>query len=282
MHLLDLFTLPFMRHALIAVILVGVTCAVLGTYVVLRRMAFVGDAMAHTAMPGLVVAYLYGWSLFLGALVADCLAALGIGALSRRRDIREDTAIGILFTGMFALGVVLMTHTRSFRDLTDMLLGNILTITDADLVRMAIVAAVVLTTLALLHKELELTSFDPGYAQVIGLKTSITRLVLLLLLAATVVVGIAVVGVVLTSALLVTPAATASLLTRRLTTIMFWSALFAIASGIAGLYLSLTLDLSCGAGIVLVCTAFFVIVYLGRSLLSLRRVNPSPLGSGPA
>jgi manganese/iron transport system permease protein len=260
---------------LIAVVLVGITCATLGAYVVLRQMAFVGDAMAHTAMPGLVLAYFQGFNLFLGALAADLLTALGIGLVSRRRDVREDTAIGILFTGMFAVGVLFISRRQSFRDMSHMLFGDILSVTTLDLYLMAGVAAVVLITLALLHKELELTSFDPGYAQVIGLRPAALRLVLLLLLALTVVSGIQAVGVILTSALLVTPAAAASLLCRRLPSMMVVASVIAVVSGLAGLCASACCNVSAGAAIVLACTLAFAVIYLARYTVLRRQPAPN-------
>jgi manganese/iron transport system permease protein len=235
---------------------------VLGVYVVLRRMAFIGDAIAHTTLPGLVVAYLRDGSLFLGALVAGLATAAGIGWLSRREGLREDTAIGILFTAMFALGILLMSTARTFRDLSHMLFGDILGITRADLWLMAAVAAVVLATLALLHKELELASFDPGHAAAIGLSTDRLRYLLLGLLALTVVVGIQAVGVVLTSALLVTPAAAAALLTDRLPRMMLMAALIAVASGVVGLYASYYFAVASGAAIVLVATGCFMLAFM--------------------
>lgn len=142
--------------------LVGMICAVIGVYVVLRRRAFIGDALAHTVLPGLVIAYLNQWSLVGGATVAGLATALLIGWLSQRQEVREDTAIGIVFTGMFALSILLMSTVRSFRDFSHILFGNILGVTPQDLRFIAGVAAVVLLLLALCHKELELTSVDPA------------------------------------------------------------------------------------------------------------------------
>ncbi len=255
--LLDPLQYAFMRNGLFAAMLVGGMCAVLGVYVVLRRMAFIGDALAHTTLPGLVVAYLNGLNLFAGALIAGLLTALGIGWLSRRQAVREDTAIGILFTAMFSLGILMISTTRSFRDLAHMLFGNILGVTGRDLALIAVIAALVLATLALLHKELELASYDPTHAQVIGLNPDRLRYVLLLLLALAVVAGIQAVGVVLTSALLVTPAAAASLLTNRLPRMMLLSAIIAVGSAIAGLYASYYWNVASGAAIVFACTICF-------------------------
>jgi manganese/iron transport system permease protein len=242
-------------------VLIGLACASIGVYVVLRRMAFIGDALAHTILPGLVIAYLNSWNLFGGALVAGVLTALGIGWLSRREEIREDTAIGIMFTGMFALGVLLISTVRSFRDLTHILFGNILGVTGGDLALILAITTVTLALLFLFHKELELTSFDPIHAEVIGLRPDRLRYLLLVLLAFTVVSSIQVVGVVMTSALLVTPAAAASLLTHRLLRMMVIAVIIAIASGVIGLYASFYADVSSGAAIVLACTGFFALAW---------------------
>ncbi len=264
--LLEPFRFSFMQTGLAAAILVGITCATLGAYVVLRRMAFIGDALAHTVLPGLVVAYLGGWSLFGGALAAGLLTALGIGWVSRRGAVREDTAIGVLFTAMFALGILLMSRVRSFRDLSHILFGNVLGVRTTDLAQMAAIAAGVLLTLFLLHKELELTSYDPTYAEVIGLSADRMRMVLLVLLAFTVVACIQIVGVILTSAMLVTPAAAAALLTNRLPRMMGLAALIAVGSSLIGLYASYYADVASGAAIVLTCTAFFGVAWLIHGL----------------
>jgi ABC-type Mn2+/Zn2+ transport system permease subunit len=265
-QLAEPFQLGFLQSALAAGLLVGLACGVLGVYVVLRRLAFIGDAISHTALPGLVTAYLHGWSLLLGAMVAGVLTALGIGWISRRGLLREDTAIGIAFTGLFALGIVQISATRSFRDVTSLLLGNILGITESDLLMIGLVTAIVCTTVGLFYKELELSSFDPIHAEVAGLHADFTRYLLLLLLALTVVVGIQAVGVVLVSGLLVTPAAAASLLTTRLLRMMVLAVVFSFVAVIAGLYASYFFNLSSGGAIVLSSTAIFALAYAFRSL----------------
>lgn len=256
----------FMQTGLLAAVLVGVTCAVLGVYVVLRSMAFIGDALAHTILPGLVAAYLLGLNLLGGAVVAGVATALGIGWLSRRGTLREDTAIGVTFTGMFALGILLMSTADSFRDFSDMLFGNVLGIVPRDLVFISTLALLVLAFLFLFHKELELTSFDPVHAQAMGLGADKVRYGLLVLLSLTVVAGIQAVGVVLISALLITPAAAASLVTNSLPRMMAISAAVAAFSGVAGLYASYFFDVASGAAIVLACTACFGVAYLVRVL----------------
>ena len=257
---------PFMQSALLAVMLVGLCCAAIGVYVVLRRMAFIGDALSHTILPGIVVAYLNQWNLSIGAMVAGVLTALGIGWLSRRDEVREDTAIGVLFTAMFALGILLMSRARSFRDFSHILFGNVLGVTFADVGLMAVLTSLILLALFLFHKELELTSFDPTHAKVMGLSSDKLRYLLLVLLALSVVSAIQVVGVVLTSALLITPAATAALLTDRLSRMMFLAVIVSIVSGITGLYLSFYTNVSSGAAIVLVGTFFFALAWVFRNL----------------
>jgi manganese/iron transport system permease protein len=258
------FQLHFMQTALAAAVLVGLTCAVLGAYVVQRRMAFIGDALAHTTLPGLVIAHLSGWSLSIGGLVAAVLTALGIGWMSRRQTVKEDTAIGIGFTGMFALGILLMSLKKSYRDVQDMLFGNILGVTAGDLGLILAVTGIVLITLFIFHKELELTSFDPTHAAVIGIRPERLNYLLLVLLALAVVTGIQAVGVILTSALLVTPAATASLLTQRFARAMAIAAMIVVVCAVIGLYISYYYNASSGAAIVLACTAAFLVTWLGK------------------
>ncbi len=264
--LIDPFRYPFMQTAALAGVLVGITCATLGVYVVLRRMAFIGDALSHTILPGLVIAYFQQANLFIGAIGAGVLTALGIGWLSRRREIREDTAIGILFTGMFALGILMISTVRSFKDFTHMLFGYILGVTGDQLVIIAVIAVVVIGTLLVLHKELELTSFDPTHAQVIGLSADRMRMVLLVLMALAVVSAIQAVGVVLTSALLVVPAAAASMLTNRLPRMMVLACGVSVFSAIAGLLLSYHFDVSSGAAIVLTCIACFLLAWTAAAV----------------
>ncbi len=264
--LIEPFRYPFMQKAALAGILVAVTCASLGVYVVLRRMAFIGDALSHTVLPGLVVAYLNQWNLTIGAVIAALATALGIGWLSKRREIREDTAIGILFTGMFALGILLISTVRSYRDFTHMLFGYILGITDHQLVLIAVITIIVIVTLIVFHKEMELTSVDPTYAEVIGLSASLMRYILLGLMALAVVAAIQAVGVVLTSALLVVPAAAASLFTNRLARMMLLAVVVAILSTFIGLFLSYRFDVASGATIVLMSIACFLLAWLVRSV----------------
>lgn len=268
--LLEPFTFGFMQRGLAAGVLAGVACAVLSAFVVWRRMAFVGDAMAHTILPGVVIAFLRGANLFVGALIAAIITALGIGWFSRDREVREDTAIGVMFSGFFALGILLLSRVSSYQDLTHILFGDILGVSTADLWIIGGVTVLVLIAVALFYKELLLTSFDPGHAVAIGLSPELVRYGLLILLALTVVAAIQAVGVVMVIALLVTPAAAASLLARQLPRIMGLGALFAVLSAVVGLYASYYGNVASGAAIVLTLTAIFLLAFLfapGRGLL---------------
>jgi manganese/iron transport system permease protein len=253
----------FMQRGMLAGVVVGVLCAVIGCFVVLRSMAFIGDAMAHAVLPGVAVSYLLKGDLFVGALGAALAVALGIGALSRRGQVREDSAIGILFAAALALGVLLISSIRTYAvDLSHILFGNVLGVSGRDLVLTAAAAAVVLAAVLLLYKELVLVSFDPVLAATLRLPAERLRMTLLVLLALTIVVSLQTVGIGLVSALLITPAATAHLLTRRLPRMMAIAAAIGVASSVIGLYASYYLDVASGAAIVLTATAFFLLAFL--------------------
>ena len=272
--LTDPFTLEFMQRALAASLIVGVLCSVIGCFVVLRAMAFLGDALAHAILPGVAIAYLLGANLLVGALVAAVLVAVGIGLFSRRGSLKEDTAIGILFAAALALGVVLISTVRSYAtDLTHIMFGNVLGVSAGDLWLTGILALIVLTTLILFFKEFQLAAFDPVLAHMLGRRPEMLRFAMLILLAFTIVVSLQTVGVGLVTALLVTPAATAYLLTRRLAAMMAVSALVGAFSSVAGLYVSYYLDVASGAAVVLTATAAFLIAYVAaprRGLLARR------------
>ncbi|MCS7222304.1 MAG: metal ABC transporter permease [Anaerolineae bacterium] len=258
----------FMQRGLLASAMVGVLCAVVGCYVVLRGMAFLGDAMAHAILPGVAIAYLLKGNLLVGALVAAIAVALGIGFFSRQGVIKEDTAIGILFAATLALGVALISSIRTYAvDLTHILFGNVLGISPADLWLTGALSVIVLATVGLLYKEFLVISFDPVLAATLRLPAEQLRLLMLILLALTVVVSLQTVGVGLVAAMLVTPGATAYLLTRRLPAMMALAAAIGVFSSIAGLYLSFYVNVASGAAVVLVATAIFV----GAFLLSSKR-----------
>jgi manganese/iron transport system permease protein len=255
-----------MRTALVATVLVTLACASVGVHVVLRRMAFVGHAVGHAVLPGVVVAILWGGSLLLGALVAGVITAVAIGLVSARRRVTEDTAIGVVLSGMFALGVLLMSRTGSFRDLSHVLFGNVLAVRPEDLWSLGAIAALVLLVLVAFHKELELTAVDPTHATAIGIPVDRVRMGLLLLIAPTIVAGVDVVGVILVAAMLVTPAATAGLLVRRVVPMMVVSVVVGVTSGVVGLLVSYHYGGSSGAAIVLVATGFFVVAWIASTI----------------
>jgi ABC-type Mn2+/Zn2+ transport system permease subunit len=261
--LTDPLALVFIQKALLASVIVGVVCAVLGCYVVLRSMAFLGDALAHAILPGVAVAYLVGANLLAGALVAGVLVAVGISYVTRAGTIKEDTAIGIFFAGALALGVVLISTVNSYAvDLTHVLFGNVLGVTTTDLWVTGVLAALVLIAVALLYRQLLVVSFDPILGRTVGLHTHALRTGLFIMLAITIVISLQTVGVALVAAMLITPPAAAYLLTRRLPVMMLVSALIGVLSAVGGLYASYYLDIATGGAIVLVASGIFVVVFL--------------------
>ncbi len=249
-----------MQRALLGLVLASMNCACLGAYVVLRRMAFVSTALTHTILPGVVFAVLQGFSLYWGALGAAVFTALAIGGITNRRDLREDTAIGVVFSFMFALGILLMMRAQSPTEYTGLLFGSVLGVSPRDLWVIAGVTALIMLFLSLFHKELELASYDEEYAQFLGMKPGRLRTLLLLLVALSTVSCVQLVGALLTTALLITPAAAAVLLAQTLRGVMVLASLIGIASGVGGLWLSYTVDrLPVGAAVVMVCSALFFI-----------------------
>jgi len=262
-YLLSPVSYEFMQRGLAASVIVGVVCAVIGCFVVLRGMAFLGDAMAHAILPGVAAAYLLQGDLLVGALVAAVLVALSIGYFSRDGQIKEDTAIGIVFAGSLALGVALMSTIRTYSsDLTHVLFGNVLGVGERDLWVIAGVGALVLVSVLALYKEFTLISFDPILAVTLKMPVKLLHNSLLVLLALTVVVSLQTVGVGLVVAMLITPAATGYLLVRRLAPMMMLAAAIGAISCIVGLYASFYANIASGAAIVLTCTVIFVLVYV--------------------
>lgn len=254
---------PFMVRGLIAAMSVGGLCAIVGSFVVLRGMAFMGDAIAHSILPGLAGGVLVAGrgdrrALFWWALGTAILVALGMGWISERGRVREDTAIGIVFAGMFALGIALISTVRGFAiDLVHFLFGNVLGVSNGDLVLIGAFGGAVLLVVLLLYKELVVVSFDPTLARTLRLPTSVYRYLLFVLVAVTVVVSLQTVGVGLMLAMLIVPASTAFLLSHRLPSMIAIGALLGLLSGAIGLYLSFYWSVASGAAIVLVAIAFF-------------------------
>lgn len=253
----------FMQHAFIAIVLVGVMCGATGVFVILRGLAFMGDALSHAVFPGVVIAYLLGGNIVLGALIAGTLVSLAIGFISQNQKLSGDTAIGVLFAGAFALGIALISAQRTYtRDLASFLLGSILGVSRSDLYLTAIVAATVIGAIGLFRRELTIIAFDQTFARASGINVWLIDQLFLVLLSLAIVISLQTVGNILVLAMLVTPAATARLLTDRLRWMVSLSSAIGALSGVIGLYLSFHWNIASGASVVLVATVAFLLVYL--------------------
>ena len=282
--LLDPFMFPFMQRALAATLIVGVLCAVVGAFVVWKGLSFVGDALAHASFAGVAVAFVSGASIYLGAAIAAVVTALMITFLSRTARISSDTAIGVLFAFAFSLGIVIISRVQNYTvDLFAYLFGNVLGVGLDDLALISAAGGLVLLVIYLLYKELFFVAFDPVMAEASGLPVGMLQYLLLAMIGVTVVVAMRAVGIVLVVAMLVTPAATASLLTRRFHRIMLLGALLSALSSVSGLYASFYANVASGGAIVLVSTTIFLMVLGGTMIRD--RVRPQampPVGSESA
>jgi manganese/iron transport system permease protein len=279
--MLDWILLPwqyaFMVRALIGAVLVGSLCAIVGTYVVLRGMAFFGDALAHAILPGVAIGYLVGGGarqpVFWWAMLAAIFSAVGIGTIQKSVKIREDTAIGIIFAGMFALGIALISSVQNYTiDLSHFLFGDVLGISQSDLLRIAVFGGLVILAVVVFYKEFMVISFDPILATTLRLPVKLLDYLLMVLIAVTIVISLQSVGIALMVAMLITPAATAYLLSRRLPVMMLVAAVIAV-SGVIGLYISYYVNIASGAAIVLSATLIFLVAWVVK--LSLRSINTS-------
>ena len=254
----DPFQYSFMVRALVVSVLVGVMCPILGAYVITRGRAFMGDALAHSVLPGMVVAFLLGISPFFAAVPAGIAIAILMGSVSRRTGVSEDTSIGIIFAGMFALGLVMLSQANNIKvNIEDLLLGQVLGVTQTDVYISLALTALVLAGLYTFHRQLVYTTFDEVGASVLGIRTGLVEYVLLALLALVIVIGIQAAGIVLVMAMLITPAATAYLLARRFVGVMVLGGVIGAASAVSGLYLSFYADLPSGPAMALVATVMF-------------------------
>lgn len=259
--LADPFTFPFMQRALLATLLLGVVCAVVGAFVVVKGLAFIGDALAHASFSGVALAFVLKASIYLGAAVAAVCTALAITWVSRRGRVSSDTAIGVLFAGAFSLGIVLISQIRNYAvDLFAFVFGNLLGVGVEDLWLIGGASLLVLSIVALFYKELLFVSFDPVMAEASGLPVGPLQYLLLALLGVTVVAAMKAIGIVLVVALLVTPAATATMLTQRFQRVMLIGAGLSVVATVLGLYISFYANVASGASIVLVSTAIFLLV----------------------
>ncbi len=258
----DLMTYEFLQKAFVTSIMVGIICGVIGSFIVLRGMALMGDAISHAVLPGVAISYMLGINYFYGAVVTGVLTALGIGIISQNSRIKNDSSIGLVFSAMFALGIILITVAQSATDLTQILFGNVLSVRTSDMVITLIVGAIVLLAVILFYKELLVSSFDETMAAAYGLKVRLIHYGIMVLLTLVTVASLQTVGVILVVSMLITPAATAYLLTNRLSTMIFLAAFFGAISSILGLYFSFVYNLPSGPIIVLATTAIFILIFL--------------------
>lgn len=266
-YILDPLSYEFIQRALIASVTIGISCGLIGTYIMLRRMSLIGDALAHAVLPGVVVSFMVAGkseiALFVGAVVSGIITVLLIGFVNRNSKIKEDTSIGIIFTGAFALGILLVSQLKQVHiDLSSYLFGDVLGVSTGDITLSLIIMAVIILCILLFYKQLLLTSFDPTMALTIGISTTLVHYMLMTLLSMSIVAGLQSVGVILIIAMLITPPATAYLLSNNLKKILFLSPIFGTISAVAGLYLSYHFNFASGASIVLVAVALFLLAFL--------------------
>ena len=279
----DPLAFRFMQYGLIAAVLVGIVCAVIGTFVVLKGLAFIGDALSHAAFPGLVIAFMFGAPIYIGGAISAIVTSLAIGVVSRRGRLRFDTSVGVLFAGTFAFGVLLFSTIKGYvQDLLGLLLGNVLSIGFGDVVQVAVLGLIVLVIVMAIRKELLFATFDPAGAAASGLPVAGLEYLLLALLGVTIVVSIQAVGIIMVVAMLVTPAATAQLIVVRFNQMMALAAALAAVSAVIGLYLSFYVNVASGASIVLVETLWFALaLVLGPRTGLLSRARPAVAATPP-
>lgn len=274
----------FMQRSLVIAVLVGIICAVVGSYLMVQRLALLGDAISHSVLPGLAIAFIIGADIFVGAFIAGVFSTLVITLIRTRSPIKEDAAMGIVFSAFFALGVTLITSIQKDNkiDLNHFLFGNILGITAEEVRNTALISAVVVAIVVLLYKELLFYTFDPLGAQAAGLPVNLLNFGLMVLIALTIVASLKAVGVILVLALLITPGATAYLLVKRLNQMMILGGAIGILSSISGMYVSYFFNLPSGPAIVLVASGFFTLALLfspSQGILTYPQANSSSSGS---
>lgn len=258
----EIMQYPFLQRALITSVVVGIICGVIGSFIVLRGLALMGDAISHAVLPGVAISYMLGINYFYGAVFTGVLTSIGIGAISKNSRIKNDSSIGIVFSAAFALGIILITMARSSTDLTQILFGNVLSVPASDMWLTVGVGAVVMLAVILFYKELLISSFDETMAAAYGLKTGLIHYGIMLLLTLVTVASLQTVGVILVVSMLITPASTAYLLTNKLSVMIGLAALFGAMSSIIGLYVSFEYNLPSGPVIALATTALFLIAFL--------------------
>lgn len=252
----------FLQSALVTAVMVGIMSGIIGSFIILRGMSLMGDAISHSVLPGVAVAYILGINIVFGASLFGILAAGLIGVVATKSKLKSDTAIGVVFSAFYALGFILISMAESSTNLHHILFGNILAVSDSDLITTAIVLAIVIAFVVFFYKELLITSFDNNYAKSYGLNTNLIHYGLMLVLTLVTVSALQTVGIILVVAMLVTPAATAFLWTNRLHKMLVLAAIFGVISSIIGLYFSYTFNWASGPAIVITAAAMFLVSFI--------------------
>ncbi|EGQ0356275.1 metal ABC transporter permease [Staphylococcus pseudintermedius] len=256
-----LFEYQFLSRAMLTAILVGVVCGIVGCLIILRGLSLMGDAMSHAVLPGVALSFLMNIPMFIGAMVTGMLSSIMIGYISEASKTKKDAAIGITFTTFLALGIVLISVIHSATDLYHILFGNILAITQSAFHTTLAVSIVVLALILILYRPLKMSTFDPIFSRMSGLNTTMIHYFVMLLLALVIVASVQTVGVILVVALLITPASTAFLFTKKLSTMMIVSSIFSVISSTLGIYMSFKLNLPSGAVIVLISAVLYGLTF---------------------
>lgn len=252
----------FLQNALITSVIVGMVSGVIGSFIILRGMSLMGDAISHAVLPGVAVSYMLGGSYMIGASIFGIMAAGLIGFVTQKSKLKNDTAIGIVFSSFFALGIILISFAESSTDLYHILFGNVLAVRPSDMYTTLAVAVAVILFVVLFYKELLVSSFDPVMAQAYGLKVQVIHYALMFFLTLVAVSSLQTVGTILVVAMLVTPAATAYLLTDKLSTMIVIASSLGAISAVIGLFFSYSYNLASGATIVLTTVVFFIIAFI--------------------
>jgi len=258
----DLMNYEFLQRAFVTSVVVGIICGIIGSFIILRGMALMGDAISHAILPGVAISYMLGINYFYGAVFFGILTAFGIGVVSQHSRIKNDASIGIVFTAFFALGIILIGKAQTATDLTQILFGNVLSVRTSDMVITIIIGIIIIMCVIIFYKELLVSTFDETLAASYGLPTKWIHYGIMLLLTLATVASLQTVGVVLVVAMLITPASTAYLLTNRFSIMIVLSSFFGALSSVIGLYISFKYNLSSGAVNVIAATIIFMIVFI--------------------
>lgn len=252
----------FLQSALLTAIMVGIMSGIIGSFIILRGMSLMGDAISHSVLPGVAVAYMLNINILIGASIFGVLAALLIGFVATHSKIKVDTSIGVVFSAFYALGFILISKAGSATNLNHILFGNILAVSDADMITTAVVLGIVILFVQIFYKELLITSFDETFAQTYGLNVQLVHYSLMLVLTLVTVSALQTVGIILVVAMLITPAATAFFWTDRLSVMLVLAAAFGVIASVCGLYLSYTFNWASGPAIVLTAAVLFAISFV--------------------